>query len=125
MHQASCEPNFTFLEPIQSPINAVLGVAEIVDVLDELASLFLILFDSKVHMHKAKTKSNLKNSLKVEISSRPAEKWDIDVAFHAGCAILRVVSWPAKGTVQDYLDRFHGYLRSHLRKGDVYLIFDR
>ncbi len=36
-------------KPVQSPINAVLGLAEVVDVLDELASLFLILTCITVH----------------------------------------------------------------------------
>ncbi len=34
---------YSHLLPVQSPINAVLGVAEVVDVLDELASLLLVL----------------------------------------------------------------------------------
>ena len=63
----------------------------------ELAPYPMSMFDSKGHMHAAKSKSNIKNSLKVEISSRLAE------TFLDGSAIVWVVSWPIKGAVQDCL----------------------
>ena len=75
----------------------------------ELAPYPAAMFEPNGHMHEAKTKSNLKNALKVESSSRHAEQ-GIDATFLDGCAILWVVPWPTAGTVQDYLDRFHGYL---------------
>ena len=32
--------------------------------------------------------------------------------------------WPTAGTIQDYLDRFRTYLRSHLARCNVHLVFD-
>ena len=90
----------------------------------ELAPHPTSMFDTDGQMREAKTKSNLKNSLKVEKSSRLSEK-DVDVTFLDGCAILWVVPWPVAGTIQDYLDRFRIYLFKHLKAGDVYLVFDR
>ena len=73
---------------------------------------------------EAKTKANLKNVVKVEVSSRNAEK-DVDASFLDGCAILWVVPWSTSGTVQDYLDQFRRYIQGRLKKTDVYLVFDR
>ena len=90
----------------------------------ELAPFPTSMFDESGHMREAKTKSNLKNALKVDTSSRSAEK-DVDAVFLDGCAVLWVVSWPTAGTVQDYLDRFRTYLHKRLKTSDVYLVFDR
>ena len=46
--------------------------------------------DAYGHMREAKTKANLKNAIKVEVSSRYAEN-DVDASFLDGCAVLRVV----------------------------------
>ncbi|KAJ4918215.1 hypothetical protein JOQ06_000075 [Pogonophryne albipinna] len=81
------------------------------------------MFDDSGHMKEAKTKSTLKNALKVEVSSRHA---DVTASFLDGCAVMWVVSWPTGGgTVQDFLDNFRRHIQVHLQTSDVYLIFDR
>ena len=82
------------------------------------------MFDENGNMRDAKTKSFLKNALKVEVSRRPAEQ-DVQATFLDGCAVLWVVPWPTSGTVHDYLVWFRSYLHGHLAKSDVYLVFDR
>ncbi len=90
----------------------------------ELSPYPTSMFDADGQMNEAKTKSNLKNALKVEVSSRNAEK-DIDAVFLDGYTVLWVVPWKAIGTVPDYLDRFRSYFHTLLKKSDVYLVFDR
>lgn len=90
----------------------------------ELAPYPTSMFDPNGHMREAKTKSNLKNAIKVEVPSRHAEQ-GIGASFLDGCAVLWVVAWPATGTVQDYLDRFRHYLHGYLKTSAVYLVFDR
>ena len=80
-------------------------------------------FDADGQMREAKTKANLTNAIKVEVSSRDAEN-DVDASFLDGCAVLWVVPWSTSGTVQDYLDRFRCYMHGRLKKTD-YLVFDR
>ena len=70
-------------------------------------------------MREAKTKANLKNAIKVEVSIRDAEN-DVDALFLDGCAVLWVVLWPTYGTVQDYMDRFRSYIHGRLKNTDVY-----
>ena len=74
-------------------------------------------------MRDAKTKSNLKNALKMEVSRRLVEQ-DVQATFLGGCAVLCVVPWPTSDTVHDFLVRFRSYLHGHLAKSDVYLLFD-
>ena len=88
----------------------------------ELSPVPTSMFDESGHMKDAKTKSNLKNALKVEISGRHA---NIDVSFLDGCAILWVVPWPSSGTVQNFLNNFRNHIKDRLRKSELYLIFDR
>ena len=90
----------------------------------ELSPYPTSMFDADGQMREAKTKANLKNAIKVEVSSRDAEN-DVDALFLDGCAVLWVVPWPTSGTVQEYLDRFRSYIQGRLKKTDVYLVFDR
>ncbi|XP_041366765.1 atrial natriuretic peptide receptor 1-like [Gigantopelta aegis] len=90
----------------------------------ELSPVLTSMFDENGNMRDAKTKSNLKNALKVEMSRRLAER-DVQAIFLDGCAVVWVVPWPSTGTIQDYLDRFRSYLHKHLATRDVYLVFDR
>ena len=80
------------------------------------------MFDESGDMRVAKTKSVLKNKLKVEVPRRHAE---IDALFLDGCAVLWVVPWPTGGIVQEFLNNFRCYIQNHLESGDVYLVFDR
>ena len=75
----------------------------------ELSPVPTSMFNEHGNMRDAKTKSNLKNALKVEVSRRLAER-DVQTTFLDGCAVLWVVPWPTAGTVQDYLDQFRKYL---------------
>ena len=79
----------------------------------ELAPYPTSMFDVDGHMREAKTKSMLKNTLKVDVSSRSAER-GTDATFLDGCAVLWVIPWPTSGTVQDYLDQFRSYLHKFL-----------
>lgn len=90
----------------------------------ELAPYPASMFDPNGHMREAKNKASLKNAIKAEIPSRHVDE-GIEASFLDGCAVLWVVPWPTAGTIQDYLDNFRGYIRIHLRKSDVYLVFDR
>ena len=80
------------------------------------------MFDDKGHMRIAKSKSQLKNDMKVELSQRHTT---VSTAFLVGCAVLWTVAWSASGSVQDFLDAFRAHLLIYLRKTDVYIVFDR
>jgi hypothetical protein len=77
----------------------------------ELAPYPASMFDESGKMRDAKSKSNLKNALKVEASSRNVH---IDAAFLDGCAVLWTVHWPTGGTVQDlfFLETFETLSRA-------------
>ncbi|KAI0243130.1 hypothetical protein LSAT2_008387 [Lamellibrachia satsuma] len=88
----------------------------------ELSPIPMSMFDENGNMGDAKTKSNLKIALKVEVSRRPAEQ-DVQATFLDGCAVLWVVPWPI--SLHDYFVRVRSYIHGHLAKSDVYLVFDR
>ena len=78
------------------------------------------IFDADGQMHEAKTKANLKNVIKVEVSSRDADASFLDFFYCAvGSALADIC------TVQYYLDRFCSYIHGRLKKTGVYLVFDR
>ena len=56
----------------------------------ELSPYPTSMFDADGQMREAKTKANLKNAIKVEVTSRDAEN-DLDASFLDGCAMLWVV----------------------------------
>ena len=58
----------------------------------ELSPYPTSMFDADGQMREAKTKANLKNAIKVEVSSRDAEN-DVDALFLDGCDVLWVVPW--------------------------------
>ena len=88
----------------------------------ELAPKPASMFDDSGNMKAAKTKSVLKNDLKVEVAGRHAH---VDVSFLDGCAVMWVVSWPTCGIVQDFLNNFRHHIQGHMESSDVYLVFDR
>ncbi len=59
-------------------------------IIDELSPYLVSMFDESGHMREAKTKSQLKNSLKVDPSSRIAGN-DVNTVVLDGCAVLWVV----------------------------------
>ena len=91
----------------------------------ELSPVPTSMFNEKGQMRPATTKSNLKNALKVDTSSRLSEG-AVDSIFLDGYAVLWVIPWPlGAATVQDYMDRFRSYIHGQLKTSDVYLVFDR
>ena len=90
----------------------------------ELSPILTSMFDENGNLRDAKTKSNPKNALNVEVSRRLAEQ-DVQATFLDGCAVLWVVPWPTSGTVHDYLVWFRSYIHGHLAKSDIYLVFDK
>ncbi|KAH3814664.1 hypothetical protein DPMN_143169 [Dreissena polymorpha] len=71
-----------------------------------------------------KTKSMLKNQLKVEVSERHIES-KITCSVIDGSAVLYISHWPFDGKIRDYIDNFKSYIRQILNKYDVYLVFYR
>ena len=55
------------------------------------------MFDDKGHTRIAKSKSELKNDMKVELSQRHTT---VSTSFLDGCAVLWTISWPASGSVR-------------------------
>lgn len=79
-------------------------------------------------MRICKSKADLKNNTKVEVSLRNIDA--INCTILDGCAILWCVAWPTSSTtsqalVRNYVESFKKYLQLHLNLGDVYLVFDR
>ena len=70
-----------------------------------------------------KPKSCLKSLLQVEIPW--TSSYSCEVTLLDGCALLWNVSWPAKGTVRDFVNKFVSSLRKFLESSDTYLVFDR
>ena len=89
----------------------------------EIAPVTTSMFDDTGDMRIAKSKSTLKNILQVEVSDRVAGGANVSVLD--GSAILWVVTWPADGTVNDYIANFKYAIGKRLWVEDVYLIFDR
>ena len=87
----------------------------------ELTPVPTALFNENGNRHSTKTKSTLKNKLKVEKSNRNLQKPDVYLAD--GCAIFWVVHWPSQGTLHDYVDSVVEYVVDILKYRDVYLVF--
>ncbi len=89
----------------------------------ELASRPASMFDDSGAMTVAKTKSVLKNNLKVEVPWRHTE---IEAWFFYVCVVPLVIPWPTNGILQEFLNNFrcHAY-SSHLEPGDVSWLFDK
>ena len=82
------------------------------------------MFDAPGMMRICKSKSDLKNHLLKETSSRCAVS-SVAATVLDGSAVLWVVHWPAKGVVADYVENFKKFLEGKLQDSDVYLVFDR
>ena len=69
------------------------------------------------------SKADLKNALKVEVSTR---KIVPDAIIIDGCAMLHsAIHWPKGGKGNDFLAGVRSYISKKLTKSDVYLIYDR
>ena len=82
------------------------------------------MFDEDGLLRTCKQKSKLMTTLKVEIPARLAAN-DADAIFLDGYAIIWVVTWPDKGTVEEYLNNFRRYLLEKAKIADMFLVFDR
>ena len=70
-----------------------------------------------------KSKSVLKNKLKIEVSPRNLNP---DAVIIGGGGMLHsAVHWPNEGTVKDFTDGVSSYIFKILKDSDVYLAFDR
>ena len=89
----------------------------------ELAPVPTSMFEEKTRdLRFAKSKSILKNKLQVEQSACATGQPDAIVTD--GYAILWVVHWPSKGSVQDLVTNFLKYVKGKLKGGTrVHLIF--
>ncbi len=89
----------------------------------ELAPVPTSMFNDKGQMRISKSKLTLKRKLQVEKSSRLSTNPDTTIVD--GCAILWIIHWPNKGTVQDYVDNFVSYISTRTGHSHVHLVFDR
>ena len=91
----------------------------------ELTPVPTSMFEGKTRdLRIAKSKSILKNKLQVEQSAHATGQADAIVID--GCAILWVVHWPSKGSVQYLVTNFVKYVKGKLKGGTkVHLIFNR
>ena len=89
----------------------------------ELAPIPTSIFEENGDMHITKTKSVLKKKLQVEISDRMCSTPSAIIID--GCAILWVIQWPTKATVEDFIVNLIAFLNEKLKSCDTYLIFDR
>ena len=91
----------------------------------ELAAVPTSMFEEKTRdLRIAQSKSLLKNKLQVEQLARATGQPDAIVID--GCAILWVVHWPSKESVQDLVTNFMKYVKGKLKGGTrVHVIFYR
>ena len=101
-----------------------MGQIELEDIFNyELSPIPTSLFKNTGEPRYPKNKSDLKNKLKVEISSRGTTP---DSVFIDGCAALySAIHWPKGGKVSDLIEALRCYISRLICKSDVYLIFDR
>ncbi len=81
------------------------------------------MFNADGSMRVATGKSILMKTLAVEVALRTWGSPTV-VVFDVS-AVLWTIDWPAKGTVQTFVQGFRVWLASKLIKSDVYLAFDR
>lgn len=71
----------------------------------ELSPVPTSMFTDEGKMRVAKSKSTLKQSLKVDSSSTDHRE-EASTTIIDGAALLWVVAWPSNGTVKDYINNF-------------------
>ena len=89
----------------------------------ELAPFPTSIFEESGYLRFTKSKSVLKNKLKVEVSSRNI-KPDA-VVIDGGGMLYSAVHWPKEGLVREFVDGVTSYIFKILKASDVYLAFDR
>ena len=88
----------------------------------ELSSVPTSLFDENGDMRLNKQKSELKNTLKMEVSNRHIITEAVVVD---GNGVLWSLHWPLEGIVEYLAEVYFNYVMVHLTEHDVYLLFDR
>ena len=101
-----------------------IGQIELGDIFNyELSPIPTSLYKDTGEARYPKSKSELKNKLKVEVSSR---NMNPNAILIDGCAALYYAIYcPKGGKVSDLIDGVKCYLSKFLYKSDVFLIFDR
>ena len=89
----------------------------------ELAPVVTSLFEDSGEPRYATSKSDLKNSLKVDVSSRGKEH--DPVVVDCGGMLNSAIYWPKDGQVSDLLKSIEKYAFNLINLADVYMIFDR
>ena len=89
----------------------------------ELSPVPVSIFKENGEMRINENKSDLKQTLKVDVSGRVQNK--ADAVIFDGCAMLCAVYWPTNGTVGDLIESIKKYLQRYDETSDIYLIFDR
>ena len=88
----------------------------------ELSNVPTLMFTEFGEMRMA-NKSLLKQQLQVAVSNRHAET--NSTLIIDGSALLWVIKWPVRGTVEDFIKNLVLFIEKKLAKQDIYLIFDR
>ena len=89
----------------------------------ELAPVVTSLFEDSGEPRYGTSKSDLKNSLKVEVSSRGKE---LDaVLVDCGGMLHSAIYWPKDRQVSDLLKSIEKYACNLINLADLYMIFDR
>ena len=101
-----------------------MGQIELEDIFNyELSPIPTSLFKDTGEPRYPKNKANLKNKLKVKVSSRCTTP---NALFIDGCtALYSAIHWPKGGKVSDLIEALRCYISKLISKSDVYLIFDR
>ena len=89
----------------------------------KLAPVPTSMFEDNGEPRFIKSKSVLKNKLKVEVSQRNLNP--DAVVIDGGGMLHSAVHWPKEGTVKDFTDGVCNYIIKMLEDSDVYLAFDR
>ena len=89
----------------------------------ELASVVTSLFEDTGEPRYATSKSDLKNSLKVQVASRGKELEA--VALDCGGMLHSAIYWPKDRQVSDFLKDIEKYACNLINLADLYMIFDR
>ena len=88
----------------------------------ELAPIPTSSFEDTGALRPPRSKSDLK-TIGTKVLVRKSEKTNFIVID--GCAILWVVNWPPKASVQDYVDNVCDYVLRRLKTADTAIVFDR
>ena len=89
----------------------------------ELAPTPTSMFKDTGEARYTKSKADMKNTLKVEVSSRTVKPDAIII--DGGGMLHSAIYWPSEGTVKNLIDGVEEYIAKMASTADVYIIFDR